>query len=94
MVFPRNALANIVIGAAVAVVGPKVLRPIIVGVVRAGYDVKDYASSAWTKAKAEATRVRDEATDRRDAAAATSEIQQLRDELNALKAAQAVKKTA
>jgi Sec-independent protein translocase protein TatA len=88
MMLPSNAIGNLVIGAAVAVIGPKVLRPLVVGVVRAGIEVKDYASSAWSKAKSEAGRVRDEANFRKDSSA---ELQQLRDELSVLKATQANK---
>ena len=84
---PKSALANVVIGAAAVVTGPAVLRPVVVGIVRVGYQVKDYATSAWTRAKNEAATVRAEARVPSDASAMEAQIQQLRSEVNALKAA-------
>ena len=81
---PKSALANVVIGAAAVVTGPAVLRPVVVGIVRVGYQVKDYA---WTRAKNEAATVRAEARVPSDASAMEAQIQQLRSEVNALKAA-------
>jgi ubiquinone biosynthesis protein UbiJ len=63
------------------VVGPAILRPVLVGVVRAGYEVKDYASQAWQQAKVEAESIRTEARTASEAA----ELQQLRDEVAALR---------
>ncbi len=68
-------------GTAAAVVGSALARPLLVSAVRAGYEVVDAANGVWTDAKAEAARVKNEAR-----AGSSSEIQQLRDEVAALRA--------
>lgn len=83
---PKSALGNIVVGAVAAVAGPAVLRPVLVGVVRAGYEVKDCASSAWSTARSEASKIRDEAANVRTVSTLEAEIEALRAEVNALKA--------
>ena len=83
---PKSALGNIVIGAAAAVVGPTVLKPVAVGAVRVGYGVKDFATSTWNSAKKQALQIRDEAKAAHNQASMEAEIQQLRAEVNALKA--------
>jgi len=70
---------NVVVGAAGALFGPALLRPVLVGVVRTGYQIKGYAGEAWETAKREATEIKAEA-------ASTSEIESLRHEVAALKA--------
>ena len=69
-------------GTAVAAV---IARPIIVGTVRAGYGASDMVTDAWTKAKAEVESVKQEALAARNASQMASELQQLRDEVAALK---------
>ena len=80
-------------GTAVAAVGAAIARPLLVGTVRAGYEVTDVASEAWTKAKAEVESVKREALTARDASRMETELQQLREEVAALRA-QVAKKSA
>ena len=82
---PRTPLGNIFIGMATAVIGPAILRPVLVGVVRAGYEVKEFASSTWNNAKREALSIQTEAATRQ-AANLEAEVQQLRSELASLRA--------
>jgi hypothetical protein len=77
--WPSTLWGNFVVGAAGAVFGPALLRPVLVGVVRTGYQVKGYASEAWDTAKREASEIKAEAS-------ATSEIESLRAEVAALRA--------
>ncbi|MBM3752202.1 MAG: hypothetical protein FJW21_13660 [Acidimicrobiia bacterium] len=84
---PKSALGNVVVGVVAAVAGPAVLRPMLVGLVRAGYDVKDFASSSWSTARAQASKIREEATSVRSTTAMEDEIRTLRAEVQALKAA-------
>lgn len=60
-------------------------RPLLVGIVRAGYEVKDAADSLWHQAKEEAASVRAEARTGRDAGT-EAEIVRLREEIAALRA--------
>lgn len=69
-------------GTAVATVGAAIARPLLVGTVRAGYEVVDAANGVWTDAKAEVERVKSEAR----SSGSASEIQQLRDEVASLRA--------
>lgn len=69
-------------GTAVAAVGAAVARPLLVGTIRAGYEVKDAVGSAWDKAKAEVDSLNDEAVSGRRAEA---EIETLRAENATLK---------
>lgn len=80
--WPSTLWGNFVVGGAAALFGPALLRPVIVGVVRTGYQVADFASDAWASAKTEAKEIKAEAT----SPASPSEIQALRDEIAALKA--------
>jgi hypothetical protein len=80
-------------GTAVAAVGAAVARPLLVGTVRAGYDVTDCATEAWTKAKAEVDSLKREALATRDSSRMESELKQLRDEVAALRT-QLAKKSA
>lgn len=80
--WPSTRWGNFTVGAIATVVGPVVLRPILVGIVRAGYEVKDYTNHAWSQAKNEAVSLRDEAVGSRSMEA---EIRQLREEVAALK---------
>jgi hypothetical protein len=76
-------------GAAVAGVALMFARPILVGLVRAGYAVKDEATGLLNDAKASAEGIRAEAQARRTASrapAAEAEVRRLREELAALKA--------
>jgi hypothetical protein len=77
--WPSTLLGNFVVGAMSVVVGPAILRPVLVGAVRTGYQVKGYASEAWQTAKREASEINAEAH-------AQSEIDALRAEVAALKA--------
>ncbi len=70
-------------GTAVAAVGAAVARPLLVGTIRAGYEVKDVVGSAWDKAKAEVDSLNAEAVSGRRADA---EIEALRAENATLKA--------
>ena len=77
--WPTTLWGNFVVGAAGAVFGPALLRPVLVGVVRTGYQIKGYADEAWETAKREASEIKAEAS-------STSEIESLRHEVAALKA--------
>ena len=80
-------------GTAVAAVGGALVRPLLVGTVRAGYEVSDVATDARAKAKAEVESVKRDALTSRDAGKMESEIKQLRDEVAALRT-QLTKKSA
>lgn len=82
---PKTALGNIVLGAVAAVVSPTVLRPVVVGVVRTGYEVKDFATSAWESARTEAVKIREEAAASRSVSGLEAQIEALRAEVTALK---------
>lgn len=69
-------------GTAVATFGGAIARPLLVETVRVGYGIADAANGVWTEAKAEAHRVKLEA----QAGGSAREIQQLRDEVAALRA--------
>jgi len=69
-------------GTAVATFGAAIARPLLVGTVRAGYEVVDAANGVWIDAKAEAQRVKHDALSSRSA----GEIQHLRDEVASLRA--------
>jgi hypothetical protein len=69
-------------GTAVATFGGALARPLLVSTVRAGYGVVDAANGVWNDAKAEAQSVKHEAL----SGGSASEIQQLRDEVAALRA--------
>jgi len=86
---PSTAIGNVAFGAAAAMVGPSLFRPAIVGLVRVGYAVQEVASDAWAQARTEAQTIRAEAATRQSS---DSEVQQLRDEVAALKAQLAAKK--
>lgn len=73
-------------GTAAATVGVAIARPLLVGTVRAGYEVADAAGDAWAKAKAEVDSVKREAVTARESAASAAELQHLRDEVAALRA--------
>ena len=83
---PKTVGGGFLVGAVSAVVVPVVFRPVLVGVVRAGYEIKNYAGSAWATAKTEAAQIRDEARAPRGTAQMEAEIQQLRHEISTLKA--------
>lgn len=85
---PSTALGNVAVGAAAIAVGPSILRPALVGLVRAGYAVQEFATDAWAQAKAEAQSIRADATTRR---AGDPQVQQLRDEVASLRAQLAAK---
>jgi len=73
-------------GTAAATIGASIVRPLLVGTVRAGYEVADVANDAWSKAKAEVDSVKREAVTARDSGASAAEIQHLRDEVASLRA--------
>ena len=72
-------------GTALAAVGTAIARPLLVGTVRAGYEVSDVATEAWAQAKAEVDSVKREALTSRDAGRMEAELRQLRDEVSALR---------
>jgi len=80
-------------GTAVAAVGAAIARPLLVGTVRAGYEVSDVATDAWAKAKAEVESVKREALTSRESGRMEAELKQLRDEVAILRA-QVAKKSA
>ena len=84
IVLPKTRTGNLLLGMATAVIGPVIVRPILVGVVRAGYEVKEFASSTWQTAKAEALSIRSEAA-QQQAANLEAEVSQLRSELASLR---------
>jgi hypothetical protein len=62
MFLPRNvSLTQVAIGAVASVVILKVARPLLVGVFRAGFEVKDLAQDTWTSAKNEVRDIKAEA---------------------------------
>ena len=84
LVLPRSRTGNLLLGMATAVIGPVIVRPVLVGVVRAGYEVKEFAASTWQTAKAEALSIKSEAS-QQQAASLEAEVQQLRSELASLR---------
>jgi hypothetical protein len=76
---------SFVAGAAVTVVGSLIARPLIVGVARAGYEVSDFVTDTWSKAKSEAQSVKEEARGGRSRNV-EAELQELRDEVATLRA--------
>jgi hypothetical protein len=81
--WPSTSWGNFTVGALTMIIGPAVLRPVLVGVVRAGYEVKDYATEAWAQARREAETIHAEA---RSTHETDAELQQLREEVARLKA--------
>lgn len=69
-------------GTAAATFGAALARPLLVETMRVGYGVVDAANGIWTEAKADAQRAKHDAQSLRSA----GEIQQLRDEVAALRA--------
>jgi len=80
-------------GAAATVVTSLIARPLIVGVARAGYEVSDFVSDSWQKAKAEARAVQTEARSSRGRDV-EAELQELRAEVAALRAQAGKRSTA
>jgi len=75
----KRPLVSFVLGGATVAFGPSLFRPLIVGVVKTGYQVSDFTSKTWKSVKQEATAVHDEATRK-------SDVEELRAEIAALKA--------
>lgn len=95
MVLPligRLRWASFGAGAAAAAVGSLLGRPLLVELVRAGYEVNDAATDAWARAKAEAQSVRNEAQLQRQQQTTDAELARLREEVAALRAQVAAKK--
>jgi hypothetical protein len=87
--FGRVRGASFGTGAVVTGVALMFARPILVGLVRAGYAVKDEATTLLNDAKASAEGIRSEAQARRSlqrAPATEAEVRRLREEIAALKA--------
>lgn len=87
--FGRVRGTSFATGAVVSGVAMMFGRPLLVGLVRAGYAVKDEAQTIFNDAKASAESIRAEALARHNASsgpAQEAEIRRLRDELAALKA--------
>ncbi|MGE3276990.1 MAG: hypothetical protein AB7O67_17905 [Vicinamibacterales bacterium] len=88
MVLPvigKLSMGSFGVGAAAAVVGAAVARPLLVGVVRAGYDVSDVVTDAWAKAKSEAQAVKNEALAAHTSANMENELETLRAEVASLR---------
>ena len=88
MVLPvigKLSMSSFGAGAAVAVVGAAVARPLLVGVVRAGYEASDVVTDAWAKAKAEAASVKNEALAAHNSQDMENELQSLRQEVATLR---------
>ena len=87
--FGRVRGASFATGAVASGVAMMFARPLLVGIVRAGYAVKDEAETIFTEAKASVEGIRAEALARHNAGRGPSqeaEIRRLRDEIAALKA--------
>ena len=87
--FGRVKGASFGTGAVVGGVAMMFARPLLVGIVRAGYAVKDEASTIFHEAKASAEGIRTEALARhneRRSPAAEAEVRRLREEIASLKA--------
>lgn len=82
---PITPVGNMLFGATALALGTTLLRPALVGVVRAGLSTKDYAQSVWASAKAEAKEIQAEAASGR-VHSLESELIALRAELEQLKA--------
>ena len=67
------------------------LSPVLVGVVRAGFEVNDLASDTWNKAKVEVNQVKADAKGTRTDASSAA-VADLQAQVQALKAQLAVKK--
>lgn len=89
----RFSAASFVTGAAATVVTTLIARPLIVGVARAGYEVSDFVTDSWQKAKAEARSVQSEARTGRGRNV-EAELQELRDEVASLRAQAGKRSTA
>lgn len=88
MVLPvigKLSMGSLGVGAAAAVVGAAVARPLLVGAVRAGYEVSDAVTDAWAKAKTEAQAVKNEAIAAHTAANVETELEALRAEVASLR---------
>ena len=87
---PQGSLAKFAAGAVAAVIGPAVFRPLLVGIIRAGYEARDRAADALVQAREEVRSVRDEVKAPRagapDAGALDAEVRKLRAEAAELRA--------
>jgi|CXWL01.1.fsa_nt_gi hypothetical protein len=96
MVLPlvgKLSLRSFGVGALAAAVASVVARPLLVGTVRAGYEISDGLQGVWAKAKAEADGLKADALAERNAASTQTEIQALREEVAALRAQVASKRS-
>ena len=73
------------LGAVATVVAATTVRPLIVETVRLGYGAADLTKEAWVKAKAEAESIKAEAQMKQTRSGTEAEIQQLREEIAALR---------
>lgn len=89
----RFSTASFLTGAVTTVVTSLIARPLIVGVARAGYEVSDFVSDSWHRAKAEARSVQSEARASRSPSV-EAELQELRAEVAALRAQAGKRSTA
>jgi hypothetical protein len=96
-VLSRWSWKSFAIGMGAAVFGGTVARPVLVGAVKTGMDIKDRAAETLQGAKAEAERIRSEAMALRAAESGGStnalidEIRKLREEVSSLKSSYAPK---
>jgi hypothetical protein len=92
MLLPRRlSLTQLAVGAVASLIIVKVARPLLVGVVRAGFEVKDLAADTWTKAKNEVADVKAEARVKPDAVS-PAVIADLQAQIQSLKTQLASKK--
>jgi len=92
MLLPRRlSLTQLAVGAVATIVVVKVARPLLVGVLRAGIEVKDLAQDTWTRAKNEVADVKAEARAKSDAAPSAA-IADLQAQIQSLKSQLAAKK--
>lgn len=92
MFLPRNvSIAQVAVGAVASLVVLKVARPVLVGVLRAGFEVKDLAQDTWNRAKNEVKEVKAEARAKADSVPAAT-VADLQAQILTLKSQLAAKK--
>lgn len=82
----RLSMKSFGLGAVAAAVAAMIARPMLVSVVRAGYEASDLATDTWEKAKAEAVSVKNDALAPVSASAVEAELTKLREEVATLRA--------
>lgn len=82
---PHGWLAKLAAGAAVAVIGPAVFRPLLVGILRAGYEARDKTAEVLQEAHEGVRSIRADAMASR-AGSVDAEVRRLRAEAAELRA--------